>query len=66
MAYAAGRRICDADSHILETLDWVDAHADAEIKPRLRPLGLKSAGASAETAIMGGRVAAPVREAVAA
>ncbi len=51
MAYAAGRRICDADSHILETLDWVDAHADADIKPRLRPLGLKSAGASAEKAI---------------
>jgi hypothetical protein len=51
MAYAAGRRYCDADSHILETWDWVEKHADADILPRLRPLGLRSAGAAAEKAI---------------
>lgn len=51
MAYAAGRRYCDADSHILETWDWVERHADPDILPRLRPLGLRKAGAAAEKAI---------------
>jgi uncharacterized protein len=51
MAYAADRRICDADSHILETWDWVDRHADPDIRDRLRPLGLRSAGAGAAKAI---------------
>lgn len=51
MAYAGGRRICDADSHILETRDWITAHADPDIRDRLRPLGLKSAGAGAADAI---------------
>ncbi len=51
MAYAQDRRICDADSHILETWDWVNAHADPDIRERLRPLGLKSAGAGASNAI---------------
>jgi predicted TIM-barrel fold metal-dependent hydrolase len=51
MAYATGRRYCDADSHILETWDWVNAHADPDIRDRLRPLGLKSAGAGASNAI---------------
>ena len=50
MPYAS-RRICDADSHILEAWDWVNAHADPDIRERLRPLGLKSAGAGAAKAI---------------
>lgn len=51
MPYANGRRCCDADSHILETWDWVERHADPDILPRLKPLGLRKAGAAAERAI---------------
>lgn len=51
MAYGTGRRYCDADSHILKTWNWIDRHADPEIRERLRPLGLRSAGAGAAKAI---------------
>src|SRR5262252_4530680 len=34
----------DADSHIMETPDWVERHADPEIRAKLRPLGLGKAG----------------------
>ena len=36
MAYAH-RRIHDADAHILETPDWLAAHAEAELRERLAP-----------------------------
>ena len=51
MSYA-GQRICyDADSHILETLDWVSRHADPAIRDRLPPLKLGAAGRATETFI---------------
>lgn len=44
MSYAANRVCCDADSHIMETPDWVNRHADLSIRDRLLPLGLAQAG----------------------
>lgn len=44
MTYAKTPRMFDADSHIMETPDWVERHADPEIRERLRPLGLGKAG----------------------
>jgi uncharacterized protein len=44
MSYAAPRAIADADSHIMETPDWVERHADPSIRGRLRPLALGKAG----------------------
>jgi len=45
MSYAAADRMyCDADSHIMETPDWVSKHADPEIRERLRPLDLAKGG----------------------
>lgn len=44
MPYATNRIYNDADSHIMETLDWVSKHADASIRDRLAPLGLAKAG----------------------
>ena len=47
MPYGSNRRFCDADSHIMETVDWVSRHADADVKAKLPPLGLsKSATAT--------------------
>ena len=55
MPYGSNRRFCDADSHIMETLDWVSRHADAAVKAKLPPLGLSKAGTSSfdfiETAV---------------
>jgi len=51
MSYA-GERVCyDADSHILETLDWVTRFADPDIRDRLPPLQLGAAGRATETFI---------------
>ncbi len=44
MTYAASRACCDADSHILETLDWVSRFADPALRDRLPPLALGAAG----------------------
>ncbi|HKU39642.1 MAG TPA: amidohydrolase family protein [Polyangiales bacterium] len=44
MAYAKTHVMFDADSHIMETPDWVERHADPSIRARLRPLGLGKAG----------------------
>ena len=44
MPYAANRIYCDADSHIMETLDWVSRHADPSVRERLLPLELSKAG----------------------
>ncbi|MGH6782017.1 MAG: amidohydrolase family protein, partial [Sphingomonadaceae bacterium] len=51
MTYGQGRIYCDADSHIMETLDWVSKHADESIKDRLPGLALGGAGKSAEKVI---------------
>jgi predicted TIM-barrel fold metal-dependent hydrolase len=44
MTYASGRATYDADSHIMETPDWIERHADPKIRERLVPLGLSKAG----------------------
>jgi predicted TIM-barrel fold metal-dependent hydrolase len=44
MTYGTDRNYCDADSHIMETLDWVSSHADPSVRERLLPLGLSKAG----------------------
>lgn len=47
MPYGSNRLYCDADSHIMETVDWIDRHVDADIRPRLPQLSLaKSATAT--------------------
>ncbi len=38
MPYAEGRTYHDADSHVMETPDWLLAYADPEIRPRMEPL----------------------------
>jgi len=38
MSYAEGRTIHDADSHVMETPDWLVSYADAEVRSRLKPL----------------------------
>ena len=38
MTYAQGRMINDADSHVMETREWLDPFMDADLKSKLRPL----------------------------
>jgi predicted TIM-barrel fold metal-dependent hydrolase len=38
MPYAEGRVFHDADSHVMETPDWVVPYADPDIRARLKPL----------------------------
>jgi predicted TIM-barrel fold metal-dependent hydrolase len=38
MPYAEGRPIHDADSHIVETPDWLVPYADPAIRPKLKPI----------------------------
>src|SRR5687768_466042 len=38
MAYATGRVYFDADSHVMETSDWIQPFADPGIRERLKPL----------------------------
>jgi predicted TIM-barrel fold metal-dependent hydrolase len=38
MTYAEGRVIYDADSHVMETREWLDPFMDADLKTKLRPL----------------------------
>jgi uncharacterized protein len=51
MPYAEGRTFYDADSHLMETSDWLVSYADPDIRDRLRPLYLGGAGAMAEDAV---------------
>ena len=51
MAYAAGRVIHDADSHIMESLDWLPSYADAGIRDRLISMRLEAGGSGAAKAI---------------
>src|SRR5579863_8433797 len=50
MAYAAGRVINDADSHIMESLDWLSSHADPGVRDRLGSMRLEAGGSGAEKA----------------
>jgi predicted TIM-barrel fold metal-dependent hydrolase len=47
MTYAS-RVCCDADSHIMETLDWVSKFADPDVRERLPALALGAAGNATE------------------
>ncbi|MDP3747382.1 MAG: amidohydrolase family protein [Phenylobacterium sp.] len=51
MPYGNGRVYCDADSHIMETFDWVSRFADPAVKDKIPALKLGGAGAEAERAI---------------
>jgi predicted TIM-barrel fold metal-dependent hydrolase len=51
MPYAEGRRYNDADSHIMETSDWLVTYADPDVRERIRPLYLGGAGAMADDAV---------------
>ncbi len=44
MPYGTNRLYCDADSHIMETVDWVEKHADAAVREKLPQLALTKAG----------------------
>jgi len=52
MPYAQGRTYFDADSHLMETSDWLVGYADPELRDRIRPLYLGGAGAMAEQAVV--------------
>lgn len=38
MTYSEGRKIYDADSHVMETREWLDPFTDDDLKAKLRPL----------------------------
>jgi predicted TIM-barrel fold metal-dependent hydrolase len=44
MAYAADRLYCDADSHIMETKDWIANFADPGLLPKLPAMSLLKSG----------------------
>ena len=49
--YASGRVYFDADSHIMETLDWLHSHATPAEAALINPLSPKNAGPGVEKAI---------------
>jgi len=51
MPYAEGRIIHDADSHVMETPDWLVPYADPDIRERLEPLRLSGCKPGEETLI---------------
>src|SRR4051812_40443879 len=51
MPYAEGRLYYDADSHLMETSDWLLEYADPGIRDRIRPLYLGGAGKLADDAV---------------
>lgn len=51
MSYAQGRRIHDADSHVMETLDWLTSYAKPEQAGLIRAEATRSGGAGVEKAI---------------
>ena len=44
MPYAEGRIFNDADSHIMETQDWLISYADPDVREKLHPLAIGSGG----------------------
>jgi predicted TIM-barrel fold metal-dependent hydrolase len=46
MSYATGRTYCDADSHLMETPDWLAGYADPSLRDRLLPLNLGKGGSA--------------------
>lgn len=51
MPYAQGRVIHDADSHIMESLEWLPSYAEPSIRDRLLSLKLEAGGSGAAKAI---------------
>jgi uncharacterized protein len=51
MPYAEGRIYNDADSHLMETANWLPTYADPRIRDRLAPLDLDTAGGLAQSAL---------------
>lgn len=51
MAYAQGRVMNDADSHIMESEDWLASYADAGVRDRLLSMRLEAGGSGAAKAI---------------
>ena len=51
MPYAEGRVFYDADSHLMETSDWLVSYADPGVRDRLRPMYLGGAGRLADEAV---------------
>jgi predicted TIM-barrel fold metal-dependent hydrolase len=51
MPYAEGRVFNDADSHIMETQEWLTSYADPDIRPKLMPLAIGSGGKMVAKAI---------------
>jgi predicted TIM-barrel fold metal-dependent hydrolase len=51
MPYAEGRVYYDADSHLMETSDWLVQYADPDVRDRIRPLYLGGAGKLADDAV---------------
>ncbi len=43
--YAAGRKMYDADSHIMETVDWLSSYATPEQEGLIKPLATDKGGA---------------------
>jgi len=52
MAYAEGRTFFDADSHIMETPEWLPAYADPAFRERIRPFSLGSTGTTGRVRAM--------------
>ena len=46
MPYAEGRVFLDADSHVMETPEWLPSYADPAFRDRIRPFSLGSTGTS--------------------
>ena len=51
MPYAEGRTYHDADSHVMETPDWLVAHADPAVRALLKPLFVAAVKPGEETMI---------------
>ncbi len=47
MPYAEGRIFNDADSHFMETKDWIFQYADPKVRPKLAPMDFEACGGKA-------------------
>jgi predicted TIM-barrel fold metal-dependent hydrolase len=53
MPYAQGRIYNDADSHIMETFDWLVSYADPDMRDRIKPMSVQMAGGKATADLVG-------------
>ena len=52
MPYAEGRTFFDADSHVMETPEWLSAYADPQFRDRIRPFSYGSTGVPERVRVM--------------